>query len=120
MNPSSTYVTAETQLVEAADVAFAYRRVESGSGVPRDAQYDATMDWGTPDHSALQRLGGIATPTLVVQGDNDLMIPTKVGHFLAGLIPDALLRIWPDAAHAFLFQYPAEVADVNEFLARAA
>ena len=34
-----------------------------------------------------------------------------------GLIPDARVRIYPDAAHGFLFQYPAEVAaDVNEFL----
>jgi pimeloyl-ACP methyl ester carboxylesterase len=54
----------------------------------------------------------------VDQGDDDLMIPTKGSHTMAGLIPDARLRIYPDAAHASLFQYPAEAArDVNEFLA---
>jgi pimeloyl-ACP methyl ester carboxylesterase len=91
------------------------------SDAARDAQYDAVVDWGIPDHSALQRLAGIASPTLVIQGDDDLMIPTKLSHLLAGLIPDARIRIYPDAAHGFLFQYPAEVAaDVNAFLADGA
>jgi pimeloyl-ACP methyl ester carboxylesterase len=83
----------------------------------RDAQYDAVCAWGIPDHSALQRLTGIASPTLVLQGDNDLMIPTKLSYLLAGLIPNARIRIYPDAAHGFLFQYPTEVAaQVNDFL----
>ncbi|MEU6745476.1 alpha/beta hydrolase [Spirillospora sp. NPDC046719] len=84
----------------------------------RDAQYDAIVEWGIPDHAALQRLTGIRQPTLIVQGDDDLMIPTKASHTMAGLIPDAQIRIYPDAAHASLFQYPAEAAsDVNDFLA---
>ena len=88
------------------------------SDAARDAQYDAVCDWGIPDHSALQRLTGIQSPTLVLQGDNDLMIPTKLSYLLAGLIPNARLRIYPDAAHGFLFQYPTKVAaEVNEFLA---
>ena len=46
------------------------------------------------------------------------MIPTKLSHLMAGLIPDARIRIYPDAAHGFLFQYPGEVAaEVNAFLA---
>ena len=88
------------------------------SDVVRDAQYDAIVEWGIPDHTALQRLTGIRGPTLVIQGDNDLMIPTKLSHLLAGLVPDARIRIYPDAAHGFLFQYPSEVAaEVNAFLA---
>jgi pimeloyl-ACP methyl ester carboxylesterase len=89
------------------------------SDAARDAQYDAIVEWGIPEHSALQRLTGIKTPTLIIQGDNDLMIPTKLSHLMAGLIPDARIRIYPDAAHGFLFQYPAEVAaEVSTFLAR--
>jgi pimeloyl-ACP methyl ester carboxylesterase len=92
----------------------------SVSDVARDAQYDAIVDWGIPDHAALQRLTGIQSPTLVIQGDRDLMIPTKLSHLLAGLIPDAQIRIYPDAAHGFLFQYPTEVAaDIDEFLTAA-
>ena len=88
------------------------------SDAVRDAQYDAIVEWGCPNHAALQRLTGIKSPTLVIQGDGDLMIPTKLSHLLAGLIPDARIRIYPDAAHGFLFQYPTEVAaEVNAFLA---
>jgi pimeloyl-ACP methyl ester carboxylesterase len=89
------------------------------SDAVRDAQYDAIVEWGIPDHAALQRLTGIKSPTLVIQGDDDLMIPTKLSHLLAGLMPHAQIRIYPDAAHGFLFQYPTEVAaEVNAFLAR--
>jgi pimeloyl-ACP methyl ester carboxylesterase len=83
----------------------------------RDAQYDAIVEWGIPDHAALQRLTGIRCPTLIIQGDGDQMIPTKLSHLMAGLIPDAQIRIYDDAAHAFLFQYPEQVAaDVDKFL----
>jgi pimeloyl-ACP methyl ester carboxylesterase len=84
----------------------------------REAQYDAVLEWGIPDHGALERLTGIRCPTLILQGDDDLMIPTKESHLMAGLIPDAQIKIYADAAHASIFQYPAEAAnDVNAFLA---
>ena len=93
------------------------RRDAPTSDAARDAQYDAIVEWDIRDHAALQRLTGIQSPTLVIQGDDDLMIPTKLSHLMAGLIPDAQIRIYPDAAHGFLFQYPTEVAaDVNAFL----
>ena len=83
----------------------------------RDAQYDAIVEWGIPDHAALQ-LTGILSPTLIIEGDNDLMIPTKLSHLMAGLIPDTWIRIFPDAAHGSLFQDPADAAaEVNTFLA---
>jgi pimeloyl-ACP methyl ester carboxylesterase len=54
---------------------------------------------------------------LILQGDGDLMIPTRLSHLMAGLIPDARISIYPDAAHGFLFQYPDEVAaEIDAFL----
>ncbi|MCX5355694.1 alpha/beta fold hydrolase [Streptomyces mirabilis] len=115
---------AHTETSQAKGVEFLGRflaRTE-GRDVPsslasRDAQYDAVLEWGIPDHGALQRLTGIQCPTLILQGDNDLMIPTRGSHLMAGLIPDAQIRIYPDAAHASLFQYPTEAAkDINGFL----
>jgi len=83
----------------------------------RDAQYDAIVEWGIPDHAALQRLTAISVPTLIIQGDSDVMIPPELSHLMAGLIPDARIRIYPDAAHGFLFQNPTEVAaEVTAFL----
>ena len=118
---------AHTDTSQAKGIEFLRRFMErhEGRDVPtsdaaRDAQYDAVVEWGIPDHAALQRLTAIKSPTLIIQGDNDLMIPTKLSHLMAGLIPDAQIRIYPDAAHGFLFQYPAEVAaDVNAFLAES-
>jgi pimeloyl-ACP methyl ester carboxylesterase len=118
---------AHTETSQAKGMEFLDRFLERKHGrdaptndAARDAQYDAIVEWGIPDHAALQRLTGIKNPTLIIQGDNDLMIPTKLSHLMAGLIPDAQIRIYPDAAHGFLFQYPAEVAaDVNVFLAES-
>jgi pimeloyl-ACP methyl ester carboxylesterase len=83
----------------------------------RDAQYDAVVEWGIPDLGKLELLLAIRQPTLVLQGDDDLMIPTPGSHVLAGLIPDARVHIFPDAAHASIFQYPTETAQlVNDFV----
>lgn len=38
------------------------------------------------------------------------MIPTKASRLLAALIPDALVRIYPDASHGSIFQYPEDAA----------
>jgi pimeloyl-ACP methyl ester carboxylesterase len=81
------------------------------------AQYDAIVEWGIPDPTGLHRLAGITKPTLVCNGDNDRMIPTINSQVLADHIPCARLRIFPDSAHGFLFQYPTEFAQlVNGFL----
>jgi pimeloyl-ACP methyl ester carboxylesterase len=83
----------------------------------REAQYDAVCSWGIPDHAALQRLAAIGHPVFVANGDGDPMIPPRYSHLIAGLLPHAAVKIYPDAAHGFLFQHHAEfAADVTEFL----
>jgi pimeloyl-ACP methyl ester carboxylesterase len=85
----------------------------------RQAQYDAVCAWGIPDHSQLQRLSGISQPVFVANGDSDPMIPPHYSYLIAGLIPKATVKIYPDSAHGFLFQHHAEfAADVEAFLAR--
>lgn len=83
----------------------------------REAQYDAVCAWGIPDHSKLQRLSAVEMPVFVANGDSDPMIRPHYSYLLAGLIPHARIKIYPDAAHGFLFQHHAEfAADVDEFL----
>ena len=83
----------------------------------RQAQYDAVCSWGIPDHARLERLRGIEMPVFVANGDSDPMILPHFSYLLAGLIPHAQVKIYPDAAHGFLFQYHAEfAADVAAFL----
>ena len=86
----------------------------------REAQYDAVCAWGIPDHGLLQRLSAIGMPVFVANGDSDPMILPHYSYLLAGLIPHAQIKIYPDAAHGFLFQHHAEfAADVDAFLADA-
>jgi pimeloyl-ACP methyl ester carboxylesterase len=83
----------------------------------RDAQLAAITAWGIPDASKLNRLAGIIQPTFVAAGDNDTMMHTKNSQLLAERLPNAHLRIYPDANHGFLEQYPELFADhVNAFL----
>ena len=83
----------------------------------REAQYDAVCTWGIPDHALLQRLSCLQMPVFVANGDSDPMILPHYSHLLAGLIPHARVKIYPDSAHGFLFQHHAEFArDVDEFL----
>jgi pimeloyl-ACP methyl ester carboxylesterase len=87
----------------------------------REAQYDAVCTWGIPDHALLQRLSSIEMPVFVANGDSDPMILPHYSHLLAGLIPQARVKIYPDSAHGFLFQHHAEFArDVDEFLRESA
>jgi len=83
----------------------------------REAQYDAVCTWGIPDHSALQRVAAIGQPVFVANGDSDPMILPHYTYLLAGLIPQAKVKIYPDSAHGFLFQHHAEfAADIEAFL----
>ena len=83
----------------------------------REAQYDAVCTWGIPDHALLQRLGCLQMPVFVANGDSDPMILPHYSYLLAGLIPQARVKIYPDSAHGFLFQHHAEfAADADAFL----
>jgi pimeloyl-ACP methyl ester carboxylesterase len=83
----------------------------------RQAQYDAVCAWGVSDHALLQRVTGIELPVFVANGDRDPMILPRYSHLLAGLLPNARIKIYPDSAHGFLFQHHVEfAADVHAFL----
>jgi pimeloyl-ACP methyl ester carboxylesterase len=85
----------------------------------REAQYNAVCAWGIPDHALLQRLSCLQMPVFVANGDSDPMILPHYSYLLAGLIPQARVKIYPDSADGFLFQYHAEfAADVEAFLSQ--
>jgi pimeloyl-ACP methyl ester carboxylesterase len=105
---------------QAAGRIFAARKVDRDaptSWQTRLAQYDAVCAWGQPNHALLERVSAIDKPVFVANGDSDPMILPRYSHLLAGLIPGARIKIYPDAAHGFLFQHHAEFArDVDAFL----
>ena len=79
------------------------------------AQLTALAKWEQGTSPA--GLTNIDKPVLVVNGDDDTMLPTISSFHLAQLVPDAQLGIYPDSGHGGIFQHhDLFVAQSLEFL----
>jgi pimeloyl-ACP methyl ester carboxylesterase len=77
-------------------------------------QLKAITAWGK---QAPQELGRLRMPTLIANGDNDIMVPTVNSLELAKRIPNAQLIIYQDAGHGSIFQHHTDfVANALAFL----
>lgn len=77
-------------------------------------QLQAITAWGKQTPHDLQHL---KTPTLVVNGDSDLMVPSVNSRALAERIPHAQLVLYEDAGHGSIFQHHTDfVTRVLTFL----
>jgi pimeloyl-ACP methyl ester carboxylesterase len=79
---------------------------------PRDLRAYAFRLAGTAGWSSLPYLRRLRTPTLVVHGDDDPIVPLVNARVLAGLIPDARLHVVRGGGHVLLLDSAAEVAPV--------
>jgi pimeloyl-ACP methyl ester carboxylesterase len=78
-------------------------------------QASAFLEW-TGSYS---RLGDIRSPTLVITGTEDVIVPPVNAHILCGRIPGADLVEIPGAGHGLMYQFPDMFSDyVMEFLDR--
>ncbi|AUT74930.1 MULTISPECIES: alpha/beta fold hydrolase [Paraburkholderia] len=85
------------------------------------AQLAALAKWGAPRENPYDYLDALRQPTLVINGDNDVIIYSINSWILQQHIPNAQLIIYPDANHGSLYQYPERfVAHVDQFLSEAA
>jgi pimeloyl-ACP methyl ester carboxylesterase len=64
------------------------------------------------EHDALDRLGAITAPTLVVAGEDDLVTPPRFARELAGRIRGARLALLPAYAHQSFMEVPDRINDV--------
>lgn len=81
------------------------------------AQLAANIGWLGGHQPAGHQEGRIAAPTLVGAGADDTILPPANARAIAALIPHAQLSVYPDAAHAFLFQDEgAWVSRIQTFL----
>jgi pimeloyl-ACP methyl ester carboxylesterase len=81
------------------------------------AERRAVNQWWTGQDRVGREIATISAPTLITDGTADWVDPVANARALATLIPDARVVLYPDAAHAFLFQNPAQFAAmVDSFL----
>jgi pimeloyl-ACP methyl ester carboxylesterase len=89
---------------------------EEGAAVQREAVGKYTA----PGEGVLAYLREIRQPTLIVQGSNDLIVPTVNSYILQQNLPNAQLILYPDANHGSFYQYPELfVSQADQFLASA-
>jgi pimeloyl-ACP methyl ester carboxylesterase len=70
------------------------------------AQRAALAAYGAAKDPAYAHLKGLRLPVLVVNGSDDIVIPTINSYILQQFLPDAELILYPDANHGSHFQYP--------------
>jgi pimeloyl-ACP methyl ester carboxylesterase len=70
------------------------------------AQRAALAAYGAAKDPSYARLTGLRLPVLVVNGTDDIVIPTINSYILQQFLPAAELILYPDANHGSHFQYP--------------
>jgi pimeloyl-ACP methyl ester carboxylesterase len=76
------------------------------SGQSIAAQGTALAAYGAAKDPSYAHLKGLGLPVLVVNGTDDIVIPTINSYILQQFLPNAELILYPDANHGSHFQYP--------------
>jgi pimeloyl-ACP methyl ester carboxylesterase len=69
------------------------------------AHLAAAHEWGAATPDSFDYLKGIPHPALVVNGSNDIVVPTINSYILQQNLPNAELILFPDSNHGSHFQF---------------
>lgn len=96
---------------------FLDRQARKRAARPPSARGYWYQMWAASTWSSWAWLHTLQQPTLLMAGDRDQVVPAVNARLMAGLLPDARLRTWPDGGHMLLLDSAAQVAPVlEEFL----
>lgn len=115
------YAHSPTKSIDVDGTPFVYRRLGLDIGVPVVFlhHWGAALDEWDPRRTLRRQLTAIKAwgkqapwdltsvthPVLVANGDQDAMVPTSNSRDLAQRLPNARLKLYPDAGHGGVFQY---------------
>ncbi len=120
-------MTAEQAVWASVPINYAHRtRAEGGRVIAEDIaqrlRYPVESEYYSAQLAAANvhdaRVEDIRAPTLVVHGEEDVLIPPANGERLAADIPGAELSMWPGAAHLYFTDEPEVDRYVAGWLSR--
>lgn len=87
-------------------------------GATVNAQATAIITYGHEKDPEHQQLRNIKQPVLIVNGTNDLIVPSVNSFTLSQYLINSKLILWSDSGHGSIFQYSQDfVTAANSFLA---
>jgi len=106
---------------EGSDPRFVRSQARARLKAPPDPRGYMYQLWAAAAWSSLYWLPGISTPTLVVAGDSDPLVPPGNAQILSRLLPNARRHIVPGGGHLCLLERASELVPVmNQFFAETA
>jgi len=81
------------------------------------AQVKSILGWAAENKNVYDELSRIKQPSLVVNGNNDIMFPTINSYTLFQHLPNARLSLYSDSGHGAIYQYADRfVKEAADFL----
>src|SRR6202166_2154878 len=104
--PEHLWLTVLFSPSEAAQAAGREFLKREGNDKVSPAQVEAMENWGVQQKGSYDYLKTIKQPTLVVNGSNDIIMPTVNSFIMQQNMPNAQLIIYPDSNHGAHHMYP--------------
>jgi len=90
---------------------FLRRIIELGMATPTPIETFGMQFGAVQSFDTYDRLPQIKSPTLILQGDHDILIPAENAEILHARIPGSQVRIIGGTGHCFFWEEPAEVVE---------
>jgi pimeloyl-ACP methyl ester carboxylesterase len=81
-------------------------RAPSTSGPSIQAQLASILQWAKTDTTFPDKLKQLGHPILIVNGNDDIVVPTVNSYAMFNYFDNARLALYPDSGHGSIYQFP--------------